>query len=63
MRANFLQLQEMVIASELVTQGEFEQDLARLNEPDFLMPSPVLWAVQGRQPHLPGRNLKSRKLM
>jgi len=63
MRANFLQLQEMVIASELVTQGEFEQDLARLNEPDFLMPSPVLWAVQGRQPHLPGGNLKSRKLM
>ena len=50
MRANFQQLQGAMIASGLITQEQFEQDLGCLNEPDFLMPSPILWAVHGRRP-------------
>lgn len=48
-RVNFQQLQGAIIASGLITQKEFDRDIARLNEPDFLIPSPVLWAVHGRR--------------
>jgi hypothetical protein len=48
-RANFLQLEAPMIASGLITQEEFEQDLARLDESDFVVPSPIMWSVRGRR--------------
>jgi hypothetical protein len=33
-----------------VTAEEFERDLTRLDEEDFRMPSPILWAAWGRRP-------------
>jgi SAM-dependent methyltransferase len=49
-RANFQQLHEELIASGLVTARELQQDIARLEEPDFVMPSPILWTASGRRP-------------
>jgi 2-polyprenyl-3-methyl-5-hydroxy-6-metoxy-1,4-benzoquinol methylase len=49
MRANFLQLETAMIASGLITKREFDQDLARLDESNFLVPSPIMWSVRGRR--------------
>jgi SAM-dependent methyltransferase len=49
MRANFEQLQTAMIDSGYVTAGQFEHDLAALGDPEFLMPSPILWATWGRR--------------
>lgn len=50
MRANYEQLRTGMIAAGYLTQSEFERDVAALEDPDFLMPSPVLWAAWGRKP-------------
>jgi 2-polyprenyl-3-methyl-5-hydroxy-6-metoxy-1,4-benzoquinol methylase len=50
MRANFEQLREPILASGAVTPVEFAEDIARLDAPDFMTPSPVMWSVAGRQP-------------
>lgn len=34
----------------LLTQAEFDQDLARLDDPRTLFPSPVMWTACGRRP-------------
>ena len=50
MRANYEQLRAEMITAGYVTQKEFNQDVAALDEPGFLMPSPILWAAWGRRP-------------
>jgi ubiquinone/menaquinone biosynthesis C-methylase UbiE len=50
MRANFEQLHDALIASGRVTEEELQQDLARLDDPDFMMPSPIMWTAWGRRP-------------
>ena len=49
MRANYQQLRADMVASGYVTEREFEHDVAYLDDADFLMPSPVLWAAWGRR--------------
>jgi SAM-dependent methyltransferase len=49
-RANFEQLHDVLVASGLVTEGELQQDIARLDDPDFMMPSPIMWTAWGRWP-------------
>jgi hypothetical protein len=49
-RASFEQLRGDLIDAAYITEQEFEQDLARLEEPDFLAPSPIMWAAWGRRP-------------
>jgi SAM-dependent methyltransferase len=49
MRANYEQLRGDMIAGGYVTADEFEQDVAALDDPEFLMPSPILWAAWGRR--------------
>jgi len=39
----------MIDAGE-ISEQEFADDMARLDDPDFLMPSAALWAVWGRRP-------------
>ncbi len=56
--------QDMIDAGE-ISEQEFADDMARLDDPDFLMPSAALWAVWGRRPQ--SRNslesgVNSRKL-
>jgi hypothetical protein len=49
MRANYLQARQQMIGAGYITEQEFEEDLLRLDDPDFLMPSPIMWAVCGRR--------------
>ena len=50
-RANFEQLREELLRTSLLTPAEFDDDLARLDDPRSLFPSPVMWTVCGRRPH------------
>jgi hypothetical protein len=50
LRANYEQLHSSMIDSGYITEKEFEQDLARLDDPGFIMPSPIMWTARGRRP-------------
>jgi SAM-dependent methyltransferase len=50
LRANFEQLHRTMIDAGYISKQEFDQDLTRLDDPDFLMPSPIMWTVCGRRP-------------
>lgn len=39
-----------MIEAGYITEHEFEEDVARMDSPDFLMPSPTMWTVRGRKP-------------
>ena len=49
--ANIRQMRDAILASGLVNEAELEVDLARLDDPTFAYPSPVMWAAWGRLPH------------
>ena len=49
MRANFEQLRDDILAAG-ITREQFERDLARLDDDDFVRPSSVMWAAWGRRP-------------
>jgi SAM-dependent methyltransferase len=49
-RANYEQLRGEMIGAGYITGQEFDEDLARLDDPDFMMPSSILWAAWGRRP-------------
>ncbi len=49
MRANFEQLREAMIEAKYITPQQFDEDLARLNDPSFMMPSTILWSAWGRR--------------
>jgi SAM-dependent methyltransferase len=48
-RANYEQLRSAMIGAGYITEEEFKQDMARLGDPSFIMPSPILWAAWGRR--------------
>ena len=50
LRANFEQLHRNMIDAGYITEEEFKQDLAHLDDPGFIMPSPIMWTVCGRRP-------------
>jgi SAM-dependent methyltransferase len=50
-RLNFEQLREEILATGLTT-GEFEADLARLDDEDFEWRSPTLWTAWGQRPQV-----------
>lgn len=50
MRANFEQLRAPICETEGLAEQEFERELARLDDPSLLNPSPVMWAAWGRRP-------------
>jgi hypothetical protein len=50
MRANFRQLKDELLKSGLVSEEEFRRDLARLDDPDIAIPSPIMWTAWGRRP-------------
>ncbi len=49
MKANLDQLREAILATEMVTAREFEDDVARLDQEDFMTPTPIMWSVAARQ--------------
>lgn len=50
--ANFDQVRKEAVAKGLVTEAEVNAVLARLNEPDFALFSPVMFTAWGRRPQL-----------
>jgi len=50
LRANFEQMHDALVGSGGVTEEEYEQDLARLDDPAIIWPSQVLWTVRARKP-------------
>lgn len=50
MKLNFEEMREPMVNSGLITQEQFEADLKRIEEKDFLMPSPMMWTAWGRKP-------------
>ena len=50
LRANFEQLRSNMIDAGYITEEEFNQDIARLDDPNFMMPSPIMWTAWGRRP-------------
>lgn len=49
-RANFEQLREEMLRGGWLTAAELDDELARLDDPRTLFPSPVMWTVCGRRP-------------
>lgn len=49
-RTNANRLRGEIISSGLMTDAEFERETARLDDPDFMVPSPVMWTTWGRRP-------------
>jgi SAM-dependent methyltransferase len=49
-RANFEQIRDDIMASGRLTEREFAEDIARLDDPSVMWPSPVLWTARGRKP-------------
>jgi SAM-dependent methyltransferase len=49
MKANLLQLRDAILASAMVTEARFTQDLASLDKEDFMAPSSIMWTVAGRR--------------
>lgn len=49
-RAAILQTRDEMIDAGAISPAEIERDLLQLNRPDFMMPSPIMWAVRGRRP-------------
>jgi hypothetical protein len=50
LRANYEQLHRSMIDAGYLTEEEFDRDIARLEDQDFLMPSPIMWTAWGRRP-------------
>jgi 2-polyprenyl-3-methyl-5-hydroxy-6-metoxy-1,4-benzoquinol methylase len=42
------ELRGIMVGSSLITESEFEADMKRADEPDFLMPSPLMWTAWGQ---------------
>jgi hypothetical protein len=38
-----------MIDAGAISAAEIERDLLQLDKPDFMMPSPIMWAVRGRR--------------
>jgi hypothetical protein len=39
-----------MIDASYITEEEFDRDLARMEDADFMMPSPMMWTAWGRRP-------------
>jgi SAM-dependent methyltransferase len=50
MRTNFKQLRGALLDAHYITEEEFAQDSARLDDSDFMAPSPIMWTAWGRRP-------------
>jgi SAM-dependent methyltransferase len=49
LRANYEQLRAAMIDGNYITPRQFDEDLAQLDDPAFIMPSGILWSACGRR--------------
>ena len=47
LRANYEQLRDAMVNGNYITAGQFDEDLARLDDRDFMMPFGILWSAWG----------------
>ena len=60
-KLGFEELADSILRSGLISEGEFETDMRRLDELDYLMPSPMMWTAWGQVPEaVCGPSLESR---
>jgi len=50
LKANYEQLRTTMIDGNYITPRQFDEDLARLDDSNFMTPSGMLWSVWGRRP-------------
>jgi SAM-dependent methyltransferase len=50
MKLHFEEMREPMVSSGLISREEFDADLKRIDEEDFLMPSPMMWTAWGMKP-------------
>jgi SAM-dependent methyltransferase len=50
MRLHFEEMREAMVSSGLISPVEFDADLKRIDQEDFLMPSPMMWTAWGQLP-------------
>jgi hypothetical protein len=48
-RATYELLRGTLIQGGYITPRQFDEDIARLDDPEFLMPSAILWSAWGRR--------------
>lgn len=49
-KLSFEELADPILRSGLVSEADFEADIKRLGQQDFLMPSPMMWTAWGQVP-------------
>jgi len=49
-KLSFEELADSILRSGLISEAEFEADMKRLDQQDFLMPSPMMWSAWGQVP-------------
>jgi ubiquinone/menaquinone biosynthesis C-methylase UbiE len=49
-RISLEELADSILRSGLISEAEFEADMKRLDQQDFLMPSPMMWTAWGQVP-------------
>jgi len=49
LRASYELRRTAMINSGYLSEGEFVSDLERMSQPNFMMPSPILWTVWGKR--------------
>lgn len=54
-KLNFEEMADAILRAGLMTEAEFEADLKRVDDSDFVMPSPLMWSVWGQVPELSSR--------
>jgi SAM-dependent methyltransferase len=50
LRASYELRRAAMIDAGYITADEYDMDVARMDSPDFMMPSPTMWTVWGRRP-------------
>jgi SAM-dependent methyltransferase len=50
LRASYERRRRAMIDAGYVTETEFDADLARMDDADFMTPSPLMWSAWGRRP-------------
>ena len=57
-KINFEEMASAILRAGLMTEAEFEADMRRLDQMDFIMPSSTMWTDWGQAPEIHTNNLE-----
>jgi SAM-dependent methyltransferase len=49
-KTNALHMRKEIVEGGIMTEADFEWELSRLDDPNLLIPSPIMWTAWGRRP-------------